>query len=284
MRNVQGAALAAVGLMVWGAAVAADEPKIGWSDQAELSYVLTAGNSESSTLGLKNELKRTWDVATFSFKVAAIRAEATTFFRTAVGTPDNFVFTEDKESSLTAENYLAALRYDRKVSSFLFWYGGASWERNRFAGVDSREIAEGGLGNIWVDRDEVKFKTTYAVTYTDQEDVVEVPDRDGSFVGARLGWDYLHKFGANTTYVNTLILDDNLEDTSDWRGDMLNAVTVTMTKRLALKAGLKWLYDAQPSFEAVPLQDSLGVPTGELALVELDNLDTIFTTSLVVNW
>ena len=68
---------------------------------------------------------------------AAIRAESTTFVRTAVGTPDNFVFIEDKESSLTAENYLAALRYDRKVSDFLFWYGGASWERNRFAGVEN---------------------------------------------------------------------------------------------------------------------------------------------------
>ena len=114
--------------------------------------------------------------------------------------------------------------------------------------------------------------------------MVEVPDQDGSFVGVRLGWDYLHNFGASTTYANILILDDNLEDTSDWRGDMVNSLTVTMTKRLALKASLKWLYDAQPSFEAVPLQDVLGVPTGELALVELENLDTIFTTSLVGNW
>ena len=67
MRNVRGAALVATGLMVWGAAWA-EEPKIGWSDQAELSYVLTAGNSESTTLGFKNELKRTWEAATFSFK------------------------------------------------------------------------------------------------------------------------------------------------------------------------------------------------------------------------
>ncbi|HEX5042297.1 MAG TPA: DUF481 domain-containing protein [Candidatus Polarisedimenticolaceae bacterium] len=283
MRNVRGAVLILAGLMAGGTAWA-EEPKLGWGDQAELSYVLTAGNSESSTLGFKNELKRTWEKATFSFKLAAIRAEATTFFRTAVGTPDAFVFIEDKESSLTAENYLAALRYDRKVSDFLFWYGGASWDRNRFAGVENREIVEGGLGNVWVDRDDVKFKTTYALTYTDQEDVVEVPDQDGTFAGVRLGWDYLHAFGANTTYVNTLVLDDNLEDTSDWRGDMVNSLTVTMTKRLALKASLKWLYDAQPSFEAVPLQDTLGVPTGELALVELENLDTIFTTSLVLNW
>jgi putative salt-induced outer membrane protein YdiY len=283
MRNVRGAVVIWAGLMTV-AVQAADEPKLGWSDQAEMSFVLTAGNSESTTLGFKNELKRTWEKALFSFKLAAIRAESTTFLRTAIGTPDNFVFIEDKESSLTAENYLAALRYDRNISDFLFAYGGGSWERNRFAGVENRSIVEGGLGNVWVDREEVKFKTTYALTYTDQEDVVEVPDGDGTFAGVRLGWDYLHQFGASTTYVNTLILDDNLEDTSDWRGDMVNSLAVAMNKRLALKASLKWLYDAQPSFEAVPLQDVLGVPTGELALVELENLDTIFTTSLVVNW
>jgi hypothetical protein len=194
MVKARAAGLCCAGLLAF-AGVAAEEPELGWSDQAELSYVLTAGNSESTTLGFKNELKRTWEKSLFSFKAAAIRAESTTFVRTAIGTPDNFVFIEDKESSLTAENYLAALRYDRKVSDFLFWYGGALWERNRFAGVENREIVEGGLGNVWVDREDVKFKTTYALTYTDQEDVVEVPDQDGTFAGVRLGWDYWHKFG-----------------------------------------------------------------------------------------
>ena len=60
MRNVRGAVAICAGLMTLGVQ-AADEPELGWSDQAELSYVLTAGNSESSTLGFKNELTRTWE-------------------------------------------------------------------------------------------------------------------------------------------------------------------------------------------------------------------------------
>ena len=59
-------AIVCVGLLALGSALA-DEPELGWSDQAELSYVLTAGNSESTTLGFKNELKRTWQAAIFSF-------------------------------------------------------------------------------------------------------------------------------------------------------------------------------------------------------------------------
>jgi putative salt-induced outer membrane protein YdiY len=276
-------AIVCVGLLVFGS-VFADEPELGWSDQAELSSVLTAGNSESTTLGFKNELKRTWQEAIFSFKAAGIRAESTTVTRIAVGTPDSFVLDEREDTALTAEAYLLSGRYDRKLSDFLFWYGGAGWDRNRFSGIENRAVVEGGLGNVWVDGEALKFKTAYALTYTDQEDVVEVPDQDGAFAGLRLGSDFLYKFGESTTYQNVLTVDDNLEDTSDWRADMVNSLTVAMTKRLALKAGLRWLYDAQPAFTAVPLQDGTGTPTGELALVELEELDTIFTTSLVVNW
>jgi hypothetical protein len=39
-----------------------------------------------------------------------------------------------------------------------------------------------------------------------------------------------------------------------------------------------------PPAEAVPLEFPLGTPTGESVLVSLKKLDTIFTTSLVVNW
>jgi putative salt-induced outer membrane protein YdiY len=271
-------AIVCVGLLVFGSAFA-DEPELGWSDQAELSYVLTAGNSESTTLGFKNELKRTWQAAIFSFKAAGIRAESTTVTRTAVGTQDNFVLTEHEDSALTAEAYLLSGRYDRKVSDFLFWYAGAGWDRNRFSGIENRAVVEGGLGNVWVDGDNLKFKTSYALTYTDQEDVVEVPDQDGTFAGLRLGTDFLYKFGEDTTYQNVLTVDDNLDDTSDWRADMVNSLTVAMTKRLALKAGLRWLYDAQPASTTVPL-----TPTGGLVLVELEELDTFFTTSLVINW
>lgn len=281
--NRRGLAATCFGLLACGSA-AADEPALGWSDKAEMSYVQTAGNSEGSTLGLKNELKRTWAEATFTLRAGAVRAESTTFFRTAVGTPGSFVFVEDKESQLTAENYLLAGRYDRKITERFFWYGGAGWDRNRFAGVENRYVAEGGVGNVWVDTDTVKFKTSYALTYTDQEDVVEVPGSDGSFAGLRLSWDYLHQFGANTTYTNVLVVDDSLEETSDWRANMTNSVAVSMNKRLALKASLQWLYDNQPSFADVALVDGLGVPTGSTVLVELDELDTVFTTSLVINF
>jgi hypothetical protein len=49
-----------------------------------------------------------------------------------------------------------------------------------------------------------------------------------------------------------------------------------MSKKLALKVTLQWLYDNQPAALAIS-------PTGEV-LAEADDLDTVFTASLVINF
>lgn len=262
-------------------AVPAQEPErdLGWSDQAELSYVLVGGNAQATSLGFKNTLMRTWERGRFTLRTDGIRAKTTTETLTATGTPDDFDIVRDESTDTTAEYYLVHGRYDRDISARFFWYAGAGWERNRFAGFDDRTAVQAGLGNVWHDTEDLKFRTDYAVTWTDQQDVVEVPGADTSFLGARLSYAYLNKLGASTTFTSLLIVDENLEETSDLRGDFTNAVAVKMTERLALKASLQLLYDHQPAVEAVALTPG----PGEVFL-ELDDLDTIFTTALVVSF
>jgi putative salt-induced outer membrane protein YdiY len=203
-------AIAACALAVASAPILAADDTTGWSDKAEMSYVVTAGNSETTTLGLKNTLTRAWEKSAFTLKAGAIRADSTRTSTFAVGLVDDFAVREDSVTEKTAENYYINGRYERKIHERLYWYGSAGWERNIFAGIDNRYSAQAGVGNIWVDRDDLKFKTDYALTYTDQKDVVEVADRDSKFLGARFAWAYLHKFGKNTTYENLLALDMNL--------------------------------------------------------------------------
>ena len=76
------------------------------------------------------------------------------------------------------------------------------------------------------------------------------------------------------------ILDGNLDETDDYRADMVNALAVTMSQRLALKLSLQWLYDNEPSFDIIPFSDFGGVDQP----FQLDELDQIFTASLVVNF
>ena len=150
-----------------------------------------------------------------------------------------------------------------------------AWQRNRFAGIDNRYVGAAGVGNIWWDREDLKFRSDYGLSYTQQTDVVEVPGRDPSFFGIRGSWDYLNRWGKNVDYVNEFDLYLNMETSKDWRASMLNSVAVTMTDNLALKVSLLWLYQNDPAYT---LTSPPEVP------VQLENLDTIFTTSLVINF
>lgn len=263
-------------------AVAADD-ETGWSDTAELGLTLTRGNSEADSFNFRNTLTRKWDDATFVLGAGGLRVDTTTTTRVAVGSPTSFSVAETDTSTTTAENYYLRGRYDKNISETFFWFAGAGWERNEFAGFDNRYIAEGGVGNIWRDDDDVKFRTRYGATWTKQDDIVETPGTDDSFLGGRFAWEYLNKLNESTTFGNDLLFDVNLDETDDWRADMINALTVAMTERMALKLSLQFLYDNMPSLVAVSLFDATGAPLGSVT-VEADELDTIFNASLVVNF
>ncbi|MEM1246124.1 MAG: DUF481 domain-containing protein [Acidobacteriota bacterium] len=261
-----------------------DGPEPGWYDTAELTYVTTSGNAEADTLGLKNSLQRIWDDAVFSLDAGALRVETTTIARFAQLSGDGFSVGEIKTSELTAENYYLRGRYDRNITDRFFWYAGAGWERNEFAGFTDRLTAVAGVGNIWWQEDRGHFRTDYGLTYTQQDDVVINPDFDDSFLGLRLSYDYLNKLTDTTEFTSVLIVDQNLDETDDLRADFINAVAVSMTERLALKASLQLLYDNMPALVAVDVVNAAGELTGDSVLAELEDLDSLFTLALVVNF
>src|SRR5207245_928141 len=157
---------------------------------------------------------------------------------------------ESSSSALTAENYFVNGRYDRKISDRFFWYAGAGWDRNRFAGIENRSTGAAGAGNIWVDTERAKFRTDYALTYTKQEDVVQSPELKDTFGGVRVTSKFEHKAGEIATFHNDITLDEDLRQTERWRGDMTNALSVVMSSHLALKVSLKWLYEHKPAFQS----------------------------------
>src|SRR5262249_25147691 len=123
-----------------------------WKDSAELSYVVTAGNSRTNTLGFKNKLWRKWERSAFELNAGGVRAEATTITdEFAVGTTNTFSVTKQRTTDLTAESYYLNGRYDRKITDKFIWFGLAGWDRNRFSGIDNRYTGAAGLGNLWVD-------------------------------------------------------------------------------------------------------------------------------------
>ena len=261
------------------------EAELGWSDTAELTVVFTGGNAEASTLGFRNELARTWDEATLLTTVRALRAESTTFTRTAVGvSPASFEVTKESVTALTAESYYARGQYDRQLRGRTFWYAGTGWERNTFAGIANRYSWVGGVGNTWIDNDRSTFRTNYGVSYTLQDDVTDASGADDTFAGLRLSYDYRQQLTPNTEFTSVLAADENLEDRADFRSDLINALAISMNSRLAVKVSWQLLYDRQPSLVSLPLIHPTGAPTASTVLVELDSVDNFVTFALVANF
>lgn len=257
-----------------------EEKELGWSHKADFSWVLTNGNSEISTLGLNYAGKRTWERALFQIKTGGLRAENTTKFYVEPSPGASVV--EKDETETTAENYYLTARYDRNISERFFWYAAAGWLRNEFAGIENRYTASAGVGNVWFDNDERTFRTNYGVSYTDQEDVFPEGFSD-SWAGLLVGWNYSNKFGKNTQYANDFIFNYSLDESSDWRWVMDQWVAVSMSEALALKVTLTWLYDNLPALGTFELRDPAGNVIGT-TVQPLDELDTIFGVSLVVNF
>lgn len=268
MRNL---VLPFLGLLLAAGGAFAQEPaepveEEGWSGSAELSLVALSGNSESSTFGFRAKAERTWTEALFEVEAAAVRAEQTT--RTFRVAGDEVV--EEEETLVNAESYLLRGQYSHDLRGRLFAFGGTGWNRNEPAGIRNRYYAAAGVGHTWADSEAYKNRTSYGLSYNHEE---ETSGREEDFPAVRLTWDFLRKLTATTTFANALILDDNLDEPSDYRGDLLSSLAVAMTERLALKVSLQLVYDHEPAFvEVSPLE------------VQLEQLDTIFSASLVMNF
>lgn len=274
--------LGLLSLALAGQVWAQDDEEPGWQLTGELSLVTASGNSETSTVGLQLGAVKSLEGASFELELGGLQAESTTLRRRAVGTPDDFELIEDKTTETTAENSFLRGRYQRDISERLFWFVGAGWERNEFAGFENRYSAVGGIGRLWLDSETAHFRTDVGLTYTQQDNLVDSPGVDDGFLGLRLGYDYWRQVTTSSKYESKLIVDVNADETDDLRADFYNALAVSMNEWLALKVSLQLLFDNQPSLTTVPLEDVAGVPTGQSAVVELDDLDTVFKVSMVV--
>jgi len=311
------------GLLVGPVRAASDPPPPAapprpWSNETELSVVLTEGNSNTQTLGFKDILVRRLGKSRAQLKLEGLRtADADDWFTQVDpgytwepgATPPS-----DVTSSLVkppvepdAENFLLEGRYDAPIRKELTWNAGASWDKNEDAGIESRYIVFAGLGHLWWDQPDHKFLTSYGLSYTHRREETPDPEKDEDFAGLRLSLDYMKKFWTNCTFNNETTTNVSLADTNDWSADMTNGIAVSMNKWLSLRVSLRWLYNHEPALEDVDqvarvvVQDPDGIPGNgdeffetvpsggaEITFGETDvrreKLDQVFKTTLVISF
>jgi len=257
-------------------------PPDGWEFRGELTSLFSVGNAEALTVGLGSTLENRRGRNLLKLEAGGMRTESVMVSRRATGTASTFQVVKLEEREKTAEAYFARARFDRAVSDRFFAYGGADWMRNTFSGIDSRFLIAAGGGNIWTDREDARFRTSYAATYTFQSDVVENPFLSTSFPGLRAGWDYWRRVTPSTEFDSRLVGDLNLNETDDIRADFTNSVAVAVSSALALKPSVQVLWRNLPSLTEVPLFTSGGVPLNQTVTTPLEKTDLLFRLALVI--
>jgi putative salt-induced outer membrane protein YdiY len=263
-----------------------DEPLRGFYDTADLSLVITGGNSAATTLGLRNLAEYYWETSSLRFDFGGLSSESRSRDdRVAVETGDGGFKVVEADRQKTAENYFANLRYDYALSDRWYTFAIGGWDRNRFAGFDDRWQGALGVGWIAVDKDRTELDLDIGGTYTSESPIL---GGTNEFGGVRLAYAYEQHLTENTSFLSTLVLDQNLNNTEDLRADFFNAIEVSITELIFLRASFRVLWRNDPLFETLPLFDESGNPvldgSGNQINVpsQLDPVDTYFLTSLVL--
>ncbi len=263
-------------------------PKRPWSDKAALSYVAVGGNASSQSLGFTNEFKYTWADATFAFNAGGVRVATTTIDRSALGSSlATATVQETRTSKTSTETYYANLRYDHNITERLLWFGAAGWERNLPAGLEARYTGLVGLGYWWTKEDRTKFFTDAGVGYTKETPVFRPVGTEDGFATFRLGAKFEKKLFATSSFTSELNLSDSFKDTQNYLAVWRNGFTTNLSSRLALKVGYDVTYKNKPAFVGVDVvQTPVATPPVILGQVpfQLKKTDTVFTTSLVINF
>ena len=298
-----------------------DGPKLGWGNVTDLSLVLTDGNARAETLGFDNRLTRRWQKSFFELKLNAVRSDTPDDnFRQVesgvawpVGDPPptggtSTLIVPPLEEDV--EKYWIEPSFSRNISKNLFWTLGTSWNRDVDAGIINRYVGYATVGNNWVEKENLEWRTSYGASYTDREEDVPDPTKDQTFPGARLSWYFMTMFGKNKTmtYENDWDFTMNLKSSSDFSTNMIQSFAVKMTTHLSLKISLQWQYNNEPALEDIDLVaqvvvvdcDPLEFPLDDLCFETVDSggaelvlgdvgerkkqLDTIFRTSLSIKF
>ncbi len=194
-----------------------------WDLKLGFSYLGTSGNSRTSSTGLSANFERTWGDWKLQALASALRAS------------------DDGEKS--AERLQAAARGDVTVWKELALTSGIAWERDRFAGIDSRSIMDVGLK--WtpeLDAD-IAFSALVAATYTREDRVGTASD---GFLGALVKADAGYSITESAKATLTAAVYPNFEKATAWRATGAAGLQASLSSQLALKLAYEYRYNNRP--------------------------------------
>jgi putative salt-induced outer membrane protein len=183
-----------------------------WSGKAEVSYVATSGNSDSKTLGAAGETEYQPLPWSAKLKFAYVHAQS--------------------EGVDTAKSFAGLLRGARKLSARLETFAQGDYFEDKFAGIDHRTTAQGGLSYLLIAPDPHSLKISAGLGYS-WEKRENGDDRD--FGLGQFGLTYLWKISKTAEFSEEAAFTESFKDSSDWRFANVASITAGVTTVLSVK-------------------------------------------------
>lgn len=220
----------------------AEEKK--WSDEAELSFVDTGGNTDVTTLSAKNLLKyRFTNKLQGAWKLGAVYGKS--------------------DGEKNAENYFTELRLDYQLTERLYSYAAGGWMQDEFAGIDSRYYLGPGVGYKFLSGPKHFLAGEAGLNYVNEE---YIDDTDKDYLEGRAFAKYEYALAEKNRFSQSVELLYDFEDSENYIVNSETAVISALSDYLSLKASYVIKYDNEPVPET------------------LKETDTILAVTLVVNF
>lgn len=213
-------------------------------NEAELSYVDTSGNTETTTLKAKNTL--TW--------AATEKLNVLWLISALYGESDDV---------RNAEQYATELRADYLLTEHFYSSLLAGWLQDKFAGIENKYYVGPACGYIFLNGPKHFFKSEVGVNYVDEE---YIDDTTEDFFQGNALAQYEYAFTEKNKFTQTVKYAVDLEDGEEYQANSETALVCSLTDMVSLKTAYEVKYVNHP------------VPRS------LDRTDTIFSTTLIINY
>ena len=279
----------------------------GWYSSTDLSAIVATGNSDTINVGATINIRRMGLRTSWTNTVSFSRNDVRDPQRFAV-ISGNTAVVDKGDFIAKSEKLFANSNFERRVTERFFWDIGATGERDKFSGLNSRLTGVAGVGLLWQSLNGTGFvKAGVAGTYTTQDEVIDDPETENEFAGARFTLDGEKRFGDQNqhAFTSNLIVDENLQQSDDVRANWQVALAAAVSQKLQLKVGTQVAFDNAPQLIDYPAVVALAgggfrdaeaadilrvVPSGDVRVIEnklvapAKKVDATFTVSLVINF
>jgi putative salt-induced outer membrane protein len=190
---------------------------------AEFAFVGTSGNSSTQTIGLGGEFiyrPAPWET---KLKIAYVRNES--------------------QDQITAQSFNLAFRAARPLRPKLSAFGQYAYQRDRFAGILSRNAVEGGVAYSWIDQKPHKLVVDAGLGYAHETRLIGENLSTATF---GTGGIYTWKISATSELSEDGHFVFSLSDGADWRYANAIALTAKITSLLSLKVSNTIRYVNEP--------------------------------------